>query len=128
MPIWEIKYKSGGSDGKELDGCIISQTATQTQLTASDGTTKLGTVTSTTPTITFASFSLPGVIDRKFSLSITSFTSGPLGNDAAGTWANSVPGLGSTQNGDWTAQAGIGIEDEAKEGPICVKAAAAEAP
>lgn len=103
MPMWTIDGPSGG-----LGGCIISQTATETQLSAPDGSI-LGTVsqTATPPDITFVNINLPGVSDPTYTIVIQSFTS-PPSTAAKGTWEAKYAVLGSTQSGEWTAQAGVG--------------------
>jgi hypothetical protein len=99
---WTITSETGGSDGAKLGDCTIERTATQTTLYAPDGTS-LGTVDSVTPPITFDSFSLS---DIKFTLTITSFTSGN-NDDAIGSWAT-IDTEGVPEEGNWTAQAGVG--------------------
>ncbi len=109
MPIgdsWTINSETGGADGSKLANCVISQTATQTQLAASDGTI-LGTQDSVTPIITFDSFSVPGS-DIKFELTIDSFTYGNSNDDAHGRWSTVESLGGDAESGEWTGQAGSG--------------------
>jgi hypothetical protein len=103
---WTITSETGGADGAKLTNCLISQTATQTQLAASDGTI-LGTVNSVTPNITFDTFSVPGS-DIKFQLTITSFTYGVNNDEAHGSWITVESLEEDPESGEWTGQAGSG--------------------
>src|SRR5215475_4440633 len=112
---WEIILTTGGTKGDELDNCLILRTAKETQLFASDGT-PVATSPLVEPDITFDSFGLPGS-DTKFTLTITSFTSGPEHDQAIGTWA--TIGEDVPQGGDWTAQSSVGkAESEPQELPV----------
>lgn len=107
---WMIISTTGDIKGDELDHCQIRRTLTETQLLAPDGS-RVATSPLVEPDITFDSFSLPGS-DTKFTLTITSFTSGPAHDQAIGSWAtigDDVP-----QGGDWTAQSSVG---KAESGP-----------
>jgi hypothetical protein len=124
-PPWTVNASGMpvGSDGLLLVGCHITVNAAGTayQFTKPNITEVLSTTTGTTlptPTFSFPTFSYK---DQDWTISVTSL---PANANGGGTW--STPGgkkRTGSQNGDYTAQAGTGTdEDEADEAASRAKA------
>jgi hypothetical protein len=114
VDIWTIKHESGGSNGEDLNDCIILRTATYTELLSPEGVPLAPRQDKVEPPITFELFTLPDAKDIKFTLTINRFDYGLLRDEAHGPW-NSIDKDNVPEDGHWTGQAGGGLEAKAEK-------------
>ena len=116
---WTIHSVTGGPDGGSLSSFHITQDGTTYDFTTSNPNTVLSTIN--LPTFPTGGFDFPsfdyGVAGRNqitWNIHVTTLTGGTGNNQASGTWSNNDPTAEETgiENGDWTAQAGSGADDD----------------
>ena len=117
--IWTIHpTPGGGSNGNDLTGCHIQQTATGYQLTAPNITNPLATTTATAAPFDFDNVSYQSLT---WNIHVTTL---PANANGSGTWATRATGPEDTgpQSGDYTAQSGSGVDADADEAASSAKA------
>jgi len=114
MPnVWTIHHETGGATKNSLHGCHIQENNTNpaTAYELVKGNTVLASSTNngSLPSTPF-SFVGFGLDSYTWTLTVTTLTGGPSSNQAQGTWTNNAPAIAGDQGGEFTAQAGSGID------------------
>jgi len=117
MPnVWTIHHETGGPTKSDLHGCRITKNDGDTAYLLMKGNDLLSTSTNNgtlpVPPFSFVGF---GLDTYTWTLTVTTLTGGPSGNEAQGTWSNNAPDPKDAQDGTFTAQAGSEVGTKSRE-------------
>lgn len=113
---WKIKVTRGGLRGKELDGCLLEETATGFKFKDKENRTLGATSGALMPTLPF-DFPEFFLASHHWVITVTELGFGKGGIEATGLWkARDIPS--GEEDGGWTAQAGGGPPEEEAEADV----------